>query len=695
MVKTFRLEDFQYDAQIGKYAQQADGAVWFQCGGTVILATVSSAPSKEFPGFFPLTVEYREQFAAAGKIPGGYFKREGRPSEGEILTSRLVDRAIRPLFPADYFDQVQVILTVFSADKKHPPQSLALTAASIALSISSVPFLEPVAGIEMTRLDGKWIPNASYEQMQQADGRIVVAGTKEGIVMIEGSANELTETAFIDVMFAGHDHIKAVVAWQEKIQAEVGKQKQEVGQLHDAETWRARGVAFWTQDRILSLCKEDKEARDAALQDAREAFLEENKALLEESKTPSSFALYYFDAGLKEKITNYMFDNDVRVDGRAFDQIRKISVEVGLLPMTHGSALFQRGQTQALVTATLGSGEDAQRAETLLGDDATYDGSFMLHYNFPPYSVGEVRFLRGPGRREIGHGNLAASALQYVRPSKEEFPYTIRVVSDILESNGSTSMATTCGATMALMQAGVPIKKMVGGNAMGMISRDGQFKILSDITGFEDNFGLMDFKVAGTDEGITAIQMDIKYKGGLAREIFEKALGEARKARLFILGEMRKVMSEPSKEMSPLVPRVTTLKINPEKIGAVIGSGGKTIREIIAETGTQIDIDPDGLVKIFGDANAKTDLAIRWVKTLVGQIVPGEVFDGKVRRAAEFGLFVELVPGVQGLVHISRIPRDKQNTFMNDYKNDDDVRVKVLDYDDSNGRISLQIIDNK
>ncbi len=695
MVKTFRLEDFQYDVQIGKYAQQADGAVWFQCGGTVILATVSSAPSKEFPGFFPLTVEYKEQFAAAGKIPGGYFKREGRPSEDEILTSRLVDRAIRPLFPEDYFDQVQVILTVFSADKKYPPQSLALTAASIALAISSVPFLEPVAGIEMTRFNGKWIANASYEQMLEADGRIVVAGTKEGVVMVEGSARELAENDFLDVMFAGHNHIKAVVAWQEKIQKEVGKEKQEVKLLYDVQVWRARGVDFWTQERILSLCHEDKATRDAALNSLRETFIEENNALLEETKTPSSLGLYYFDAGLKEKITQYMMEHDVRVDGRAFDTIRKISVEVGLLPNAHGSALFQRGQTQALVTATLGSGEDAQRAETLLGIDEAYDGSFMLHYNFPPYSVGEVRFLRGPGRREIGHGNLAASALQYVRPSKEDFPYTIRVVSDILESNGSTSMATTCGATMALMQAGVPISKMVAGNAMGMISCNGEFKILSDITGFEDNFGLMDFKVAGTDEGITAIQMDIKHKGGLARDIFEKALAAARKARLFILGEMRKVMSEPNKEMSPLVPRVTTLKINTEKIGAVIGSGGKTIREIIAETGTQIDIDPDGLVKIFGDANAKTDLAIRWVKTLVGQIVAGEVFDGKVRRSAEFGLFVELVPGVQGLVHISRIPRDKQNTFMNDYKNDDDVRVKVLDYDDSNGRISLQIIDNK
>jgi polyribonucleotide nucleotidyltransferase len=692
MVKTYRLEDFKYDVVLGKYAQQADGAAWFQCGETVMLATVCSAPSKEFPGFFPLTVEYREEFSAAGKIPGGYFKREGRPSEQEILTSRLVDRAIRPLFPADYFDQVQVIITVFSADKNHPPQSLALTAASIALSVSSVPFLQPVAGIEMTNVDGKWKTGATFEEIQNSNGRVVVAGTKEGIVMVEGSANELAESEFLDVMFEGHAHIKSVVAWQEKIQAESGKEQVAGQELHDSATWNAQAMKFMTSERVLSLCKEDKAERDAALQTLRDAFIEENKELLEETHTPSSFAMYYLEGALKEKITEYMFNNDVRVDGRAFDQIRKIIVEVGMLPQAHGSAMFQRGQTQALVSVTLGSGDDAQKTETLLGSEENQDGSFMLHYNFPPYSVGEVRFLRGAGRREIGHGNLAASALKAVRPSKEEFPYTIRIISDILESNGSTSMATTCGATMALMQAGVPIKKMVGGNAMGMIMRDGEFKILSDITGFEDNFGMMDFKVAGTDEGITAIQMDIKYKGGLEREVFQKAFDQARKGRAHILGKMREVMSKPSEQLSPLVPRVTTLKIDTDKIGAVIGSGGKTIREIIAETGTQIDIEADGLVKIYGGIDAKTDLAINWIKTLVGQIEQGQIFEGKVKRAAEFGLFVELVPGVQGLVHISKIPREKQKSFMQDYPTDTPVRVKVLDYDDSNGRISLQII---
>ncbi len=694
MAKTYNLDEFNYKAELGKYAQQANGAVWLQSGGTVILATAVSAPSKEFLGFFPLTVEYREQFAAGGKIPGGYFKREGKPSDQEVLTARLIDRALRPLFPADYFDQVQVILTVFSVDKNNPPSAMALTAASIALSVSNIPFLEPVSGIELVRIDGKWITNPTYDQGKNSDGRVVVAGTKDGIVMVEGLGNELSEKDFLDVMFDGHKSIEKIVAWQQKMQDECGQPKEAPEISYDFAEWRKKADSFLTADQIKTICDVDKPVRDARLKKLRTDFIDANAAELESTDTPKSVANYQFDSALQDKLTAYMFTEDKRIDGRAFDEIRKIIVEVGLLPNTHGSAMFQRGRTQALVSVTLGSGDDEQRTETLMGEDGDFDGSFMLHYNFPPYSVGEARFMRGPGRREVGHGNLAASALKYVRPSKEEFPYTIRVVSDILESNGSTSMATTCGATMALMQAGVPIKKMVAGNASGLVrSADGQFKILSDITGFEDAFGLMDFKVAGTDEGITAVQMDIKHKGGLTRDIFELALERAKKARLHILDKMREVMTKPSAELSALVPRVTSFKINTEKIGAVIGSGGKTIREIIAETGTSIDIDPDGTVKIFGDVNAKTDLAIRWVKTLVGQIDQGSIFTGKIRRPADFGLFVELVPGVQGLVHISNIPKDKQRTFTKDYQMDDEVRVEVLDYDDSNGRISLRIVD--
>lgn len=694
MIKTFNLKDFNYEVELGAFAQQADGAVWFKYGGTVVLATVVSAKSEGFPGFFPLTVEYREQFAAAGKIPGGYYKREGRPTEHEILTSRLIDRALRPLFPEDYFDQVQIIVTVYSVDKEHAPHVIALIAASMAVSISKVPLVSSVGAVEAARINGEWKINPSYPESLQADASLTIAGTAEGITMVEGFGNELQEDEFIDVLFQGHDAIKKVVSWQDMIQHEVGVPKEAYTVAYDFETWKNRAEQYLTPERVKTINLHDKLDRDAALKVLRDGFIEENKALLEETETPESVANYLFDAVLKKKVTAFIFAENKRIDNRNFDEVRPISIQVGLLPYTHGSAMFKRGRTQALVTVTLGSGEDEQRAETLMGTtEGDIDGSFMLHYNFPPFSVGEARFLRGPGRRDIGHGNLAASSFKFVRPDKEQFPYTIRIVSDILESNGSSSMATVCGSTMALMQGGVPITKMVGGIAMGLLqSEAGDVKVLSDISGFEDAFGLMDFKVAGTDDGVTAIQMDIKYKGGLPRDIFKKALAQAKAGRLFILDKMRQVMSKPNPTLSDLVPQVTTLKINPDKIGAVIGSGGKTIREIIAATTTSIDIEPDGMVKIFGGQDAKTDLAIKWVKTLAGQLAKGEIFEGKVKRTAEFGIFVELVPGVQGLVHISNIPRNEQRDFVKIYKPDTTVKVEVLDYDEVTGRISLRIV---
>jgi len=696
MTKTFSLKDFNYEVELGTFAQQADGSVWFKYGGTVVLATAVSAPSKDFPGFFPLTVEYREQFAAAGKIPGGYYKREGRPSEREVLTARLIDRALRPLFPADYFDQVQVIMTVYSVDKEHAPHTIALIAASMALSISKIPFLGPIGAVEVARLDGAWKINPTYPESVKADANITIAGTADGIVMVEGLGNEVDEKEFVDVLFQGHDAIKQVVSWQQTIQSEAGVPKEKFEALYDFDAWRNRAQQYITAERVKTINLSDKIERDIRLKALREEFFEENKELLEEEDTPKSVANYLFDSVLNTKVTEFIFAENKRIDNRSFDEVRPISIQVGLLPFTHGSAMFKRGRTQALVTVTLGSGDDEQRAETLMGDgEKDFDGSFMLHYNFPPFSVGEARFLRGPGRREIGHGSLAASAFKYVRPGKEEFPYTIRIVADILESNGSSSMATVCGSTMALMQGGVPITKMVSGIAMGLLKNaDGTIKVLSDITGFEDAFGLMDFKVAGTQDGITAIQMDIKSKAGLAREVFEKALEQAHGGRLSILEKMREVMSNPNPNLSDLVPKVTTLKINTDKIGAVIGSGGKTIREIIAETDTNIDIEPDGIVKIFGGPDAKTDVAVKWVKTLAGQMASGDIFDGKVKRTADFGIFVELVPGVQGLVHISNIPRDKQRDFARTYKLDDVVKVEVLDYDDVTGRISLRIMTN-
>lgn len=692
MVRTFRNEEFGFEVEVGKVARQADGAVFLKQGGTVILATVVSAPSKEFPGFLPLTIEYRELYSAAGKIPGGYFKREGKLSDREVLTSRLIDRAIRPLFPRNYFDQLQLLVTVYSVDKEHTPNAISLLAASLALSISKIPFLGPVGVIEIGRVDGQWIFNPTHPEQLKSDMRLVIAGTHDGIVMVEGSTNELSEHAFVDILFQAHEKIKRLIAWQEEICRELNKEKAAVADTYQWDMWTDLVTQFLTPERVEHMYIEDKHERKSYLKEMKTAFVEHYKEKIEENATPVSVIDYIFEAELQDKLSQFIFNANKRVDGRSFTTVRPISVEVGLLPFTHGSSLFTRGNTQALASVTLGSGQDAQHIDTLMTEEND-EGAFMLHYNFPPFSIGEVKPMRGTSRRETGHGYLARSAFKFLRPKQDEFPYTIRIVCDILESDGSSSMATACSTTMALMQAGVPIKKMVAGVAMGLLKKtDGDFAPLTDISGFEDAFGLMDFKVVGTDGGITAIQMDIKYKGGLPREVFEKALEQARVGRLHILDEMRKVMSAPSSTLSDLVPKVITLTIPNDKIGAVIGSGGKTIREITETTQTSIDIEPDGLVKIFGSPGAQIDTAVKWVKTLVGQIEKGSIFEGKIRRIVDFGMFVELVPGFDGLVHISTIARDKQKTFAQIFKVNDVVKVEVLDYDESTGRTSLRII---
>jgi polyribonucleotide nucleotidyltransferase len=704
MVKTFKLDNFGYEVELGKVAQQADGAVWFKQGGTVILVTAVSAPTQEFPGFLPLTVDYREYFSAAGKIPGGYFKREGKPSDKEVLTSRLIDRALRPLFPETYFNQLQVLATVYSVDKEHTPNTIALVAASLALTISKIPFMGPIGAIEMARIDGQWVAGPIYTEALRADARVVVAGTEEGISMVEGSAHEMSEAELLEVLFMAHDKIKEQVLWQKSIQKECGVTKEVVmpegskswqGKIR-ADFWTVWGTrldAFLTADSVKKCYIADKVQRNSYLEELRNSFIELHKQEIETEAIPGSIIGYLFDARLRDKITDIIFALQRRIDDRSADQIRQIASEIEVLPCAHGSSLFTRGRTQALASVTLGSGDDEQKIDSIM-EDTTEAGRFMLHYNFPPFSVGEAKFLRGPGRREVGHGNLAASSLRRLLPAKLVFPYTIRIVVDILECDGSSSMATICSSSMALMQAGVPLENMVGGIAMGLLkSRDGNFMILSDITGFEDAFGLMDFKVAGTDKGITAIQMDIKYKGGLPREVFEKALAQARTGRLHILGEMRKTISEPRAELSLLVPRFVSVKVNSDKIGAIIGTGGKVIREITEKTKTSIDIESDGTVNIFGVPGAEIDRAVRWVKTLAGQIEPGEVFKGTIRKLAEFGLFVEMVPGQDGLVHISNIPREKQRTFMNDYNVGDELYVQVVEHDAVTGKTRLRIID--
>lgn len=692
MVKTFRLDEFGYKVEIGKVALQANGAAWLERGGTVVLATVVAAPSKEFPGFFPLTIDYRENFSAGGKIPGGYYKREGRPSDREVLTSRLIDRAVRPLFPYSFFDQVQILATAYSVDKKHTPNVMSLVASSIALAVSGIPVVSPVAAVEVCRIDGKWVIDPVYEEAQKADVRLVIAGTEEGINMVEGSANELSDKEMVDAFFFGHDAIKKIVAWQKSIQRELGVTVKEVEDAYGWKSWEERANNYLTNELVKEAFIADKTARNQYLKTIKDNFIAQHALDIEAVAIPTSFVEYVYEQALQLKITELIIAQKKRVDGRSFNQVRPISVEVGNLPFVHGSALFTRGRTQALVSVTLGGGDDEQQVESVM-ESTVHSERFMLHYNFPPFSVGEVRFMRGPGRREIGHGHLAASAIRRMLPDKETFAYTIRVVADMLESDGSTSMATTCGATMALMQAGVPMKKMVGGIAMGLLrSASGESQVLSDISGFEDAFGLMDFKVTGTDDGITAIQMDIKYKGGLTREIFISALADARAGYTHILNEMKKVMSKPSPTLSDLVPKLITLKVDTDKIGAIIGSGGKTIREIIEKTGTSIDIEPDGLVKILAPVGAKLDEAIAFVKTLGGQIEPGMKYVGTIKRQAEFGLFVEVAPGLDGLVHVSAIPREKQRTFAQEYKVGDTVSVEVVDYDPSTGRIRLRLI---
>ncbi len=691
MQKKFTLPEYGIEVTLGKYAQQADGAVWIQQGGTVLLSTVCTAPSNEFPGFLPLTVEYRENFAAAGRIPGGYFKREGKPSDNDVLVSRLIDRAIRPLFPEDFFEQLQIVNGVYSVDKIHEPSVLGLLASSLALTISKIPFLGPVGAINVARVDGQWIFNPTHQQSAESTVKITVAGTQEGVCMLEGSCDQISESEFLDLLFKAHDVIKKQVAWQLEIQREVGTPKEEPVKHFDMALWKKRALDFLTPETVSVLFHTDKLVRSQGMDRLKTEFFAKFASTESAEEAASQKVLdYVFSTEIASVLSEETFKRGKRIDDRPFNKIRQIEVEVGLLPFNHGSALFTRGRTQALVSATLGGGTDTQRIEDIMGE--SYESTFMLHYNFPPFSVGEVRPMRGVGRREVGHGYLAASAIRAVLPKAGEFPYTIRLVADMLESDGSTSMATTCGSTMALMNAGVPITSMVSGIAMGLLmSKAGKFQALSDISGMEDAFGLMDFKVAGTDKGITAIQMDIKAKVGLPREVFEMALAQAKEGRAHILGEMRKVMTVPNPTVSDLVPQIVTVKVPTDKIGAIIGTGGKVIREITEKTATTIDIDDDGTVRIFGHPGEKLDKAVHWVKTLGGIIDKGAIFEGPIKKIAEFGLFVELVPGVDGLVHVSNIPREVGD-FSKTMKPGDLVKVSVLDYDPSTGRIRLKLI---
>lgn len=689
MHKIFSLPEMGLEVEIGRFARQADGAAWLRAGNNIILATaVASKEAKEFGGFFPLTVEFRERPSAAGKIPGGYIKREGRLSDSEILTSRNIDRPIRPLFPPYYFNEVQIISTVFSSDGKFPTNILSIIGASLALTISPIPFLGPVGAVQASKVNGKWKFNAEHAEIEASDSDIVIAGTQEGICMVEGHCNEVPEQELLDLLFDAHELIKKQVAWQLEIKQALNVKEEIPASPYDWEFWKEQVKKSLPVDFIDGFFQASKKAR----RDVIKALLSDICAKFEqdinEGKISASALEFLFDSIVKEKVPDFVAKKQKRVDLRGFDQVRPISCDVGLLPCAHGSACFLRGETQALASLTLGTTQDAQKVETVLG--GVQERSFMLHYNFPPFSTGEAKPMRGAGRREIGHGYLAESSFANVLPSQDVFPYTTRLVVDILESNGSSSMATVCSTTLALMDAGVPIKSMISGVAMGLLrDSSSNYYVLTDILGDEDAFGLMDFKVTGTSKGIMAFQLDIKDKVGLPREVFARALEQAKQGRLHILNEMQKVLSEPRKQLSVNAPRVLYFKVPTDKIGAIIGPSGKVIKEIIAKTGTQIDISDDGGVKIYSKESAQAKEAEAWVKILAGDIEIGSTFDGIIRRIAEFGLFVELVPGKEGLVHVSTIARSRQHDLERKYQVGDQLKVRVTAYDRESDRIRL------
>ncbi len=669
--------------QTGKTARQASGSVVVQHGETIVLVTaVSAKEERQGLDFLPLTVEYQEKIYAAGRIPGNYFRREiGRPSEKETLTARIIDRPIRPLFPKGYRNEIQVIATVLSMDQENDPDVLAMTGASAALEISDIPFSGPIACVRVGRIDGKLVVNPTIPQLEESDINVIVAGSRSGVVMVEGGAGVVSEADMLEAIYHGHQAIQPLIDLQEKLREAVGKPKQAFTPAEKDADLKARvetAAEARLRDAIVVPEKVNRSqavrgVKDAVMADLGEEYAErrgEVSAILEDLRNRISR-----DMALKE---------GKRIDGRAFDQVRSISCEVGILPRPHGSALFTRGETQVLGVLTIGSGTDEQRVETLSGEEFR---PFMLHYNFPPFSVGETKRIGGPSRRDIGHGALATRAVEKVLPSREDFDYVIRVVSEVLESNGSSSMGTVCAASLALMDGGVPITAPVSGIAMGLIKEGDQVAVLTDILGDEDHFGDMDFKVAGTREGITALQMDIKILE-LPREIMEKALEQARHGRHHILDKMLETIEEARDEISPYAPKVVSITINPEKIREIIGPGGKVIRSIQSETDTKIEIDDSGLVKVAAASQENADAALAMIKEITAEPEVGELYEGTVVKITDFGAFVNIMPGTDGLVHISQLDTSRVKKVSDVVKEGDTLKVKVLEID-KNGKIRL------
>ncbi len=676
------LAGCQLRLETGRMAKQAGGAVLASYGDTVVLATaVASQTVKAGIDFLPLTVDYQEKAYAAGKIPGGYFKREGRPSEKEVLTSRLIDRPIRPLFPEGYYYETQVIAAVLSADQKGTSDVVAITAASAALVLSDVPFEDPVAGVKIGRVNGQFLVNPDLETLEKSDLTLVVAGTADAVMMVEGGANEQPESVMIDAIELAHAEIKKIVSKIRELRAKAGRPKRTVQaeQIDPALSEEVRQMVLApVREAILIPNKTARQERlDQILQDTIEKLQTEDQARTRHIKL-------VFHALEYAEVRNMILEKGTRADGRGPADIRKVTCEVGILPRTHGSALFTRGETQGLAVVTLGTTEDEQRIDGLEGE---YYRTFMLHYNFPPFSVGEARPLRSPGRREVGHGALAERALRPVIPTKEEFPYTLRLVSDILESNGSSSMATVCGGTLALMDAGVPIKRPVAGIAMGLIKEGDRVTVLSDILGLEDHLGDMDFKVTGTRDGVTALQMDIKI-AGITPQLMRQALEQAQKGRLYILDRMEEALKAPRTNLSAFAPRIFTMKIKQDKIRDVIGPGGKMIRSIIAECGVKVNVEDTGIVTIAAVDEASAKKAIAIVERLTEEVEIGKLYLGTVRKIVDFGAFVEILPGTDGLVHISQLAHHRVKAVSDELAEGDQIMVKVLEID-KQGKIRL------
>ena len=678
-----KLGDKDLIIETGRMAKQADGACTVQLGGTVVLVTaVCSKEPRENADFFPLTVEYQEKTYAAGKIPGGFFKREGRPSEKAILTARLIDRPIRPLFPKGFINELQIVAIVLSSDSENDSDVLAMIGASTALAISDIPFDEPIGALRVGRIGGKFVINPTFQELDSSDIDLVVAGTRSAIVMVESGSKETSEEDIFEAIKFGHKALAPLIDLQEKMAKQLGRKKRTV-ELYRTDEELVKLVRESAHAKLDDINKlGTKEQREEAIEVLSGELIV--KFVTEGSGYEEIDVKSALDDVEKEAVRRYIVKNKKRVDGRAFDEIRQITCEVGMLPRTHGSALFTRGQTQSLSVTTLGTSADEQTIDALEGETQK---SFMLHYNFPPFSVGETRPIRGPGRREIGHGALAERALKPVMPSKEQFPYTVRVVSDILESNGSSSMATVCASSLSLMDAGVPVTKAVSGIAIGLVKEGRDQILLTDIGGVEDHYGDMDFKVAGTKDGITALQMDLKIRG-VDEGLIKEALTVGKKARLIILDKMLNILPSPKGEISKFAPRLVSFKISQAKIGEVIGPGGKNIKKIIQDTGVTIDIDDDGVVQVASQDPAAIEKAVNIIRGMVEEPEVGKIYAGKIKRIMNFGAFCEILPGKEGLIHVSELANRFVKNVEDVVKIGDEVTVKVIEIDEQ-GRVNL------